>query len=471
MIPFSSPLWNATTPDNLQSSGMAKTAHFDHHQTLSHLRPTYQTPPIPNYNSSWLLSQGPFSGQWLAASPLPTFNPNPHFPSYPITESVKLTPVKESGRMVVKHSSNPAVLSSPIIFPEASSVSGLKRSTVSSDQPSSDQKSRKKIKGVPIVTDPCSTSVVVSVPAFMTSKSGSAKFLSAVASPTHHTKSGDQNVDKTAISDETLAKVDESKLQAKEAIVHADNALFHCNGVWRQVQGRCNYDLNSNDEAKLVSSAVSIAAAASVAKVAAAAAKIASDFAEQARSMVTGLSKGQNSKAASASLKHAENLDAIVKASELAAEAVSQAGKIVAMSEPFSLRDLVETGPEGYWKIPQLASKEQAFDAENVIVTEKRNTETAPDKGILATSSGRDLAENQAMEVDATSVSFTSHEKDKRKPRARKAPDVFKTIEAIPESENWLTDTSIVGQTKPNIPSGNSTESDIKEGCLVEVKC
>ncbi|KAK1435929.1 hypothetical protein QVD17_01702 [Tagetes erecta] len=471
MIPFSSPLWNATTPDILQPSGMAKTAHFDHHQTLSHLRPTYQTPPppIPNYNSSWLLSQGPFSGQWLAASPLPTFSPNPRFPSYPITESVKLTPVKESGRMVVKHTSNPAVLSSaPIIFPEVSSVSGLKRSSVSSDQPSSDPKSRKKIKGVPIVTDPCSTSVAVPVPAFMTSKSSPAKFLSAVALPTH-TNIGDQNVDKIVISDPTSVKVEESKLLAKEAIVHADNAMLHCNDVWSLVQRRCNYDLNSNDEAKLVSSAVSIAAAASVAKVAAAAAKIASDVAEQARSMVTGLSKSQNSKAAPVSLKHAENLDAIVKAAELAADAVSQAGKIVAMSEPFSLRDLVEAGPEGYWKIPRLASKEQVFDAEYVNVTEKRNTETAHDKGILPTNSSQDLAENQTMEVDGTSVLFTSHEKDKRRPWARKAPEVFKTIGAIPESENWLTDTSIVGQTKPNVSLGNLKESDIKEGCLVEV--
>ncbi|KAI7742706.1 hypothetical protein M8C21_020713 [Ambrosia artemisiifolia] len=473
MIPFSSPLWNTTTPsDNLLSTGMAKAVRFDYHQTHSPLRPTYQTPPVPNYNSSWP-SQGPFSGQWLAASPIPAFNPTPRFPSLPITESVKLTPVKESGGSVVKHTSNPPVLNStPIIYPEASPVSGMKRATVSSDQPSSDSKSRKKKKGNPIVSNPSSTSVEVSMPTFLTSKSSPAKILSAVTSPTHHTKSGDQNLEKVVISEETLTKVEESKLQAKEATERADNAMFHCNSVWSQVGRRYNHDLNSNDEAKLVSAAVSVAAAASVAKVAAAAAKIASDVAEQARTMANNLNKSQTlvqSKAASASSEHAENLDAILKAAEMAAEAVSQAGKIVAMSEPFTLRDLVEAGPEGYWKTPRLASKQQALIAENLNVSEKRNAETAPDKGILATNSGGDLTEHQTMEVDGSSVPFTSHGKDKRKPQPRKGPEVFKTIGSVPESEIRSNDTSMVGQPEPKISSVNLIECDIKEGCLVEV--
>ncbi|XP_022017922.1 uncharacterized protein LOC110917784 isoform X2 [Helianthus annuus] len=429
MIPFSSPLWNTTTPsDNLQSTGMPKAARFDYHQTLSPLRPpTYQTPPVQNYNSSWL-SQGPFSGQWLAASPIPSFNPAPRFPSLPTTESLKLTPVKESGGSVVQHTSNPPILNSaPIIFPD------MKRSTVSSDQPC-DSKSRKRKKGIPVVSNPCSTSVAVSIPTFVTSKSSPATILS----PTHHT---DQNAE----------KVEESKLQAKEATEHADKAMLHCNGVWSQMEGRYNHNLNSNDEAKLVSAAVSVAAAASVAKVAAAAAKIAS---EQARSMANSLNKNQNLVQSKASSKHAENLDAIVKAAELAAEAVSQAGKIVAMSEPFTLRDLVEAGPEGYWKTPRLASKQQqALIAQNLNVSEKRNAE----KG-----TGGNLTENQTMEVDGTSVPFTSHGKDKRKPPS---PGVFKTIGAVPESEIK----SMVGQSEPKISSANLIECDIKEGCLVEV--
>lgn len=42
-----------------------------------------------------------------------------------------------------------------------------------------------------------------------------------------------------------------------------------------------------------------------------------------------------------------------MKAAELAAAAVSQAGKIVAMGRPLPLSDLIEAGPEGYWKLPQ----------------------------------------------------------------------------------------------------------------------
>ncbi|KAE8730687.1 G2484-1 protein [Hibiscus syriacus] len=60
--------------------------------------------------------------------------------------------------------------------------------------------------------------------------------------------------------------------------------------------------------------------------------------------------------AASASSKRAKNMDAIVKAAELAAEAVSQAGKIV-MGGPFPLTELVDAGPETYWKVPHASSE------------------------------------------------------------------------------------------------------------------
>ncbi|RWV78236.1 hypothetical protein GW17_00060826 [Ensete ventricosum] len=63
--------------------------------------------------------------------------------------------------------------------------------------------------------------------------------------------------------------------------------------------------------------------------------------------------------AASAAIKRAENLDAILKAAEMAAEAVSQAGTIIAMGDPlpFSISELVEAGPEGHWNIHCAAIK------------------------------------------------------------------------------------------------------------------
>jgi hypothetical protein len=163
--------------------------------------------------------------------------------------------------------------------------------------------------------------------------------------------------------------------------------------------------LSPDVETKLASAAVAIAAAAAVAKAAAAAANVASNAALQAKLMadeavVSGgysnpsqdnaisVSEGMESlgrttpdfvlkgddgtnssssilvaareaarrrvEAASAAAIRAENMDAIVKAAELAAEAVSQAGKIVSMGDPLSLNELVAAGPEGYWEVAQI---------------------------------------------------------------------------------------------------------------------
>nr|XP_043612889.1 uncharacterized protein LOC122584881 isoform X2 [Erigeron canadensis] len=410
MIPLSSPLWNIPAPSNsLLSTGMPKPARLDYHQPLSPLHP-YQTTPVQNFsalNPSWL-SQGPFAGQWVTASPIPTFNPTPRFPSLPINEPVKLTPVKE---LAMKHTSNPMTQSSvPTTFSE----------------PSGDPKSRKRKK---------------------------------VTSSVLPTSQPAQNVEKVVIPEETLTKVEESKIQAEEANKHAVNAASQCHGVWSQLERQYNCGLNSDDEAKLVSSAVSIAAAASVAKVAAAAAKIASDLADQARSMATVFLSNKSQTADQSG--HVNRFDkattdAILKAAEMAAEAVSQAGKIVAMSEPVPLRDLIEAGPEGYWKTPQSASKQQALVAGNLKGTEKRveSTPEVSNKGNLISESGlsgkknsENLAENQTMDVDDVSVPFTRHAKDKRKPRVRKGLEMPKSVGDVPE---------------PEIGS-------ITEGCLVEV--
>lgn len=420
MIPLSSPLWNMSTPsDNMQSSVMPRTGgHLDHHHSLSALHPTYQTPPIQNFSGhnsvSWL-SQGPFSGQWAA-----------RFPALPIT------PIKESSGPSIRHSPKQTIHNS-------SFLSGMK-ATATPNLPSSDSKGRKRKKGIiPAVSAPCSSSVVVSV-------------------PSHDPKNGHQNMEKVVISEESF---EESKIQALEATKYADDATRHCHNLWRQLETQYCSGLNPDNEAKLVSSAISIAAAASVAKVAAVAAKIASDIADQARSMVNAFSssKSQNldqSSMISLSLNRFDKAtpDAIVKAVELAAEAVSQAGKIVAMSEPLPLKHLVEAGPEGYWK---------------------KNVETAPqvsDKGIPTAkydSSGKetsqDSGKNHTVEVDGISVSLTSQENDKRKPRFRKVPEFSNTIEVVPELEMGSIGTS-GGQIEPEVPL---KESNIKEGCLVEV--
>ena len=219
----------------------------------------------------------------------------------------------------------------------------------------------------------------------------------------HPNKDIPDTVKAVACSEEILGKVAEAKSQAEEAADLATASVSHCEDLWSQLAKQKDSGFTSEAEAKLSSAAVAIAAAASVAKAAAAAAKIACNAAMQAKLMaeeaflssktygmasssgkisinehdpgnatpasilksnsVTNQSSSilvaakeaakRRVEAASAASRQAENLDAIVKAAELAAAAVSQAGKIVAMGEPLPLNDLIEAGPEGYWKVSQ----------------------------------------------------------------------------------------------------------------------
>ncbi|KAM0935575.1 putative Agenet-like domain-containing protein [Dioscorea sansibarensis] len=204
-------------------------------------------------------------------------------------------------------------------------------------------------------------------------------------------------------SGEMCSKIEQAKLQAEDAAALAVSTIRHSQGIWSQIALKKDSGLVSEVEEKLVSAAVASTVAAAVAKAAAAAAKVASDAALQAKTMadeamdsvkqghitrssetghdqernlsrlssmsiLKGKEKSQGSSSAiavareaskrrlestTAAAKRAENFDAIVKAAELAAEAVSQAGIIVAMGDPlpFTLRELAEAGPENYWKV------------------------------------------------------------------------------------------------------------------------
>ncbi|KAI3984607.1 hypothetical protein MKX01_040484 [Papaver californicum] len=208
------------------------------------------------------------------------------------------------------------------------------------------------------------------------------------------------------LSEDTCRQIDQAQRQAEEASSLATAAVNHSQFVWAQLAIQRSSGLVSDVEAKLASAAVTIAAAAAVAKAAAAAAKIASDAALQAKlmadevlvlpcklgnmtsdaclrggvnsmgnyftpaSILKGKDRTNNSdsilvaareaakkrvEAASAATRRAENLDAVVKAAGMAAEAVSQASTIIAMGDPvpFTLQELVEAGPDNYWKVQQ----------------------------------------------------------------------------------------------------------------------
>ncbi|KAM0934300.1 putative Agenet-like domain-containing protein [Dioscorea sansibarensis] len=232
---------------------------------------------------------------------------------------------------------------------------------------------------------------------------------SCIISPTHNQIIASGNTERSVIfSEETGNRIEQAKLRAEEAAALASSAVRHSQGIWSQLALQKNSGLASECEEKLASAAVAAAAAAAVAKAAAAAAKVASDAALQAKMMAdealdlvkTGntsknsdadyhvgkkmpmltpvsILKGKDKfhgsssvisaareasrrrlEAASAAAKRAENLDAILRAAELAAEAVAQAGVIVAMGDPLpvALNELAEAGPENYFKVHSSAS-------------------------------------------------------------------------------------------------------------------
>eukprot|EP00252_Welwitschia_mirabilis_P026603 TRINITY_DN877_c0_g1_i1.p1 TRINITY_DN877_c0_g1~~TRINITY_DN877_c0_g1_i1.p1 ORF type:complete len:2679 (+),score=711.17 TRINITY_DN877_c0_g1_i1:274-8310(+) len=192
---------------------------------------------------------------------------------------------------------------------------------------------------------------------------------------------------RVGFSEETATRIEQARQDAEEAAVSATSAVRHSQGVWNQLASQKSSGLVSECEAKLASAAVAAAAAALVAKAGAAAAKLASDAALQAKLLANEAlnpdgksslmpsferethqdSPGHSNsiiaaareaakkriESVAAAAKRAENLDAVVRAAELASQAVSQAGVVVAMGDPvpLTLNALLEAGPEAYYKL------------------------------------------------------------------------------------------------------------------------
>lgn len=379
-----------------------------------------------------------------------------------------------------------------------------------------------------------STSVAVASPSSSVFKSNSDKFVRVVSpiSSTDLSKGANQTVEKRVLLPEDIAKVAEAKLQAEDAAAHASVAVTHCQSVWSELDKQKSSGLVSDVEAKLASAAVAIAAATSVAKAAAAAAKVASNAAMQAKQMadealiltetlnpvpndpipLPGFMNGmvgatpasilkagdgnsgsssiivaareasrRRMEAASSASRHAENLDAIVKAAELAADAVSQAGKIVALSEPLPLSKLVEAGPEGYWKVTEKPPG-QDVKSNNVTGHTSNNAEEVPvvleeqlrpsDKEVHTTdhdtlSFPRESSKNSVGDLgsadDRILASVCRGDKDLRGAKSRRTLDSSKTISVVPESE--------IGSRSAEHENvvGTSNDNTITENCAVEV--
>lgn len=381
-------------------------------------------------------------------------------------------------------------------------------------------------------------------PTSVATSGGLASSSSPIASSMHYHIVGSANTDKRVIfSEETSSRIEQAKLHAEDAAALADSAVRHSQGIWNQLASKKNSGLVSDVEAKLASAAVAAAVAASVAKAAAAAAKVASDAALQAKLMVdealimpkqgncaqdTGVGlldsrmnlerispasiiKGKDRtksssslfaasreaarrrvEVASAAAKRAKNLDAVVKAAELAAEAVSHAGTVISMGDPipFTLTELVEAGPEGYWKAQQ-NSTERPVNINGLHVSEQLSPVAAGEcpgnavEHLRELPSSKNEAQRSAVEGKMNNttkdllkgsvenkIELVSSLQDGFEGQGQKMSDVAKTVGEVSETEVGLRPPSLTAQNdrdERHQPLRTSKEIDIKEGSLVEV--
>ncbi|XP_019150251.1 PREDICTED: uncharacterized protein LOC109147069 isoform X2 [Ipomoea nil] len=567
MIPLSSPLWNIATPscDSRVSSSVVSGAVVDY-QSFSSLNP-YQIPPGRNLAgyTTWL-SQTSLPAPWVASTQTAAFDVSTRFPVLPITEPVKLTPVKESSMAAsggTKHmptnSMAPSVLSG-IIAGNTSMIDNKKAPASPADP-----KSRKRKK--PSVTDghgqislPVAPAELVSAPSSSGYSSKSVGLISSVGrSPSQtlsapvvsshfstlvavttspsfvpkgksdlvtassllvdHSKRAEINVVRRTLTPEDIKNVEEAKLQAEEASAHAAAALGHFQGIWIELDKQKSSSLMPDVEAKLASAAVAIAAAASVAKAAAAAAKVASDAAAQVKriadeALVSSksvtiensavalsnsvsnlgsatpasiLKSGDGNfvriEAMSAASRHAENLMAVVKAAELAAEAVSHAGKVV-IGDPLPLSELVKAGPDGFWKVSESMSQSKDVNGgKSGVNMVEQGSDVFPKqsagpsvkalralKGGLSPHPGGTSANTIAGSVRAEegiSSSILHADKDICSNKGPTTSEFNKTLDISTGPEIESRSTSLLHGDYGNIAS--SMIDSIKEGCLVEV--
>lgn len=430
--------------------------------------------------------------------------------------------VKQVPPVPVVQSGSPA-----IVFP-GTPVLDPKKAVVTPGQHTAEPKSRKRKKTTPVAEEPgqftlhskpqtvthsapvltsgICTTVAIATPSTIVSNPSFEKSI-VPASPAL-TPAQLQMVDrdagqKSSLSEETHNKLKESQIQAASAASLAAAAIGHSQQLWNELNRHKNLELAVDIETKLTSAAVAIAAAAAVAKAAAAAANVASNAALQAKLMAdealvsissdgmnnlgkatpVSILKGEDAtnssnsiitaareaarrrvEVASAASKHAENMDAIVKAAELASEAVSQAGTIVAMGESFSLGELVEAGPEAYWRARKVSSEQ--VTKSNDVNREKSSGNGHESQGWSAPHPNEPLLEKETQIANHGSSATSG--KDRKRQKGRKAPDFARTMVAVPESENGLS-SPVTNQSENEKNEETLKDPNFRQGSLVEV--
>ncbi|XP_073047879.1 protein SWOLLEN 1-like isoform X3 [Primulina eburnea] len=575
LIPLSSPLWSipVSSCEAVPSSCTARCTGFDY-PAVSPMHP-YHTPVIRNlvsHTTSWQ-AQASFPVPWGTSSQSSPFDISSNYAVFPIPEPVKSTAVVKGSSSVssgINHVSPiPAIHTGfTALYPEASSVD-LKKGPLSTTPSSANTKSRKRKKSsgvdgvlqasvtakpadsfsipvidnrlskkasamedfgrisisdsmpVPVASTHYSTPIAFTAPSSTLPKGKAIQFIPAAwpsISSDHH-KSGDPIMDKRALVLEEFSKVEEAKLHAQEAAVHAAAAIRDCQGLWSQLEQQKNSGLKTEAEAKLAAATVAVSAAASVAKAAAAAAKVASNAAMLAKQIadesvtkcgtlsapecdtlnsVNNLANAipvsilmggdcdntsssviyaakeaarKRVEAASAATRHAENLDSIVKAAEMAAEAVSHTGKIVAMGDPFTLSQLVEAGPEGYWKVLPVASvpgsksndvNNNKADNSNVAVMYPKDMHVTSH---ITSPAQRELSRNvdTGVTVEESLGSYIKH--GEKNSKAHKD----KRVTELDKASGTAAEPLVKSRLKSFTPATYDSTAIIKEGSIVEV--
>ncbi|CAN8324936.1 unnamed protein product [Cochlearia groenlandica] len=320
---------------------------------------------------------------------------------------------------------------------------------------------------------------------------------------------------RSVLSEETINKLKEAKMYAEDASALATAAVSHSEHVWKQIEQQRHAGLQTEAQGKIASAAVAIAAAAAVAKAAAAAANVAANAALQAKLMAeeaflpsasdqgnehpksnditiftiqgqgtpASILKGEGAvsssnsvliaareaskrrvEAATSATKRAENMDSIVKAAELASEAVSQAGILVSMGHPPMLNKLVEAGPSNYWRPAQ-----ESHEAQPCKVGALEEETVGTSDGIFASprTVPTDL-DGSVRTADVVSVPDSATGKKTTGQKGHIGEDLAKNNAIVCEPEvgsKSLIDTQT--ESEQNMPTIN--KEVIKEGSHVEV--
>ncbi|XP_010440022.1 PREDICTED: uncharacterized protein LOC104723369 isoform X1 [Camelina sativa] len=549
MIPLSSPLWSlSTSHDTLQSSSAQRGSAVSQQPLLSSSH-THQTPPTTNivgHNTPWT-SPLAYRNPWLASQQTSGFDVGSRFPVYPTTESVKLTPMKESpltysgAKHVQSRTPSNVFKVTPTLEPTSTVAAPAQHSTgtksrkrkkvpVSMESGPSILNSLKQTElaaspivymstSVPVTPAPAnlgfnagtlpSVVSITAVPMNLVSTFPGKKIKSSLPSPIFGGNLVPEIKQRSVLSEDAIDKLKEAKMHAEDASALATAAVSHSEYVWKQIEQQRHAGLQPETQDRLASAAVAIAAAAAVAKAAAAAANVAANAALQAKLMAEEASlpnatdqgllksndnifpgqgtpasvwKGEGAvvrsssvliaaretakkrvEAATAATKYAENMDSIVKAAELASEAVSQAGILVSMGHPPLLNKLVEAGPSNYWR---QAQETQEVEPCKTAVLEKETVATSEGTFASARTVQTELG-GSVKTADGVSAPVSATGKKKGQ-NIDKGADLAKNNDMVFESEVG-SKFSVDTQTKSQQSMKATNNEDIKEGSNVEV--